>query len=167
MRTITLFFVGLMASSTAFAQVEDDFGFPVPIDLEVQRTLLSETFPEVDRNLTKIDGLRKYRRDLELYRIGKLEAYNEKIKRVCETLKTVERRVNQSFASGDLSPNEQKNYNRRIASERDKCLVSKKGTSPYWALYDDFLQFYRSESDASKEELDRCYINDDCREGRQ
>lgn len=135
--------------------------------MEGQRSLFYETFPKVDRDLPKLDGLLQYLSELELFRIGKLEGFNAKIKRICESLKAVERQVNLSFADGDLSRNEKENYDRRIASEREKCLVSNKENSPYWALYDDFLGLYQKEANASIRERERCYINDDCREGRQ
>ncbi|QFG35089.1 hypothetical protein BDE18_3586 [Paracoccus pantotrophus] len=150
----------------AFAQDGDDFGFPVPIDVQTRRQLLSEAFPQVDNSLKKLDSLIRYRRDLELYRVTHLEAFNEAIEQICRDLLIVEARVSAAAGRGDLSPNEKGNYDRRIAEERGQCSVSNKASSRYYRLYDQFMGIYRDEAASSRDRLHSCYASDPCRLGQ-
>ncbi|MFN8679657.1 hypothetical protein ACDP63_00690 [Paracoccus sp. P2] len=150
----------------AFAQDGDEFGFPVPIDVQTRRQLLSEAFPQVDNSLKKLDSLIRYRRDLELYRVTHLEAFNEAIEQICRDLLIVEARVSAAAGRGDLSPNEKGNYDRRIAEERGQCSVSNKASSRYYRLYDQFMGIYRDEAASSRDRLHSCYASDPCRLGQ-
>jgi len=150
-------------ATTVTAQDGEDYSFPAPINVQIQRELLGETFPEINTSLKKLDGLIKYRRDLELYRALRLEAFNANIDLICKQLILVERRVNTAFSKGDLSPNEKGNYNNRIANERSKCQVANYNGSQYYILYDTFLNLYKSETSSSRDALNSCYASDPCR----
>ncbi|MEL6451149.1 MAG: hypothetical protein AAFQ19_07795 [Pseudomonadota bacterium] len=145
------------------AQTVDEIAFPTPIDISTQRKLLSETFPKIDNSLKTIDGLKKYRRDLENYRLTQLEEFNDRILKICKELKSTERVVNKSFQSGDMSPNEKKSLDSKIAAERAKCIVPKLADSDYWKLYDNWLDFYREQSKESQKDLASCNASSPCR----
>lgn len=166
---ISFFFVVLATLSNA--QSEDDFGFPSPLDIETQRALLGETFPAIDigGGIPRLDALIAYRRDLEIYRVTRLEAFNARIQQICRTLVEVERRVNSAFNRGDLSPNEKERYDQRISDERNQCSANDEtiSESRYYSLYRDFLGIYQAEANQSFVELERCYANDLCRERDQ
>lgn len=167
MRVAFVLLAGFSLGTGAFAQEGDDFGFPVPINVQTQRQLLSEAFPQVDNSLKKLDSLIKYRRDLELYRVTYLEAFNESIDQICRDLLIVETRVNAAAGRGDLSPNEKSNYDYRIAEERGQCSVSNKSSSRYYRLYDQFMGLYRDEAASSRDRLNSCYASDPCRLGQE
>ncbi|MEP3946127.1 hypothetical protein [Ascidiaceihabitans sp.] len=131
--------------------------------METQRELLSQAFPKVDNSLKTLDGLKKFRRDLEDYRLTHLEAFNERISDICIELKQVERVVNNSSRNGNLSPNEKKNLDATIASERIQCLVPKNKSSRYWKLYDSWLEFYRKEASEVKKDMASCEASTKCR----
>lgn len=165
MRRIIVLWALFALPELAVADDANDFSFPTPIDLSVERQLLTERFPKIASDVPRLRAIGNYRQALELYRIGTLEAYNARIKSVCEGLNTTERLVNAAFASGDMSTNKKSRYERRIEAERMKCRVDNKAGSDYWALYDDLLGLYQQEARNSFEELERCNRNNDCRQG--
>lgn len=156
----------VFASTHVLGQEEgDDYGFPAPIDVAVQRENFSITFPNIDETLKTRAGLKKYIREVDLYRISTLEAYNYKILSICKRLVETELRVNKAWANSNVSGNEKKRYDLRIKNEREQCDVKFYKTSKYYKLYDDFLNFYREQVKDAQKELAICDNSEPCRTG--
>lgn len=114
-------------------------------------------------SVAKRDWIEQYRRDLERFNQIYLQGYLERVGRICDRLKQVERRVNELGRNDEIRKSERDEILRQIAMERENCLTQNAATSPYFEIYYRFLNYYRSEMSAADDDLSRCMSQNSCR----
>lgn len=152
-------FLPLSVSADGF---EETYDLPASIDLSAKRAEMSEAFPKIGEAEPRIRALIEFKRDHERFRIGVLEGLNEEIKKICEDLKVVERRINRDHKNGVISKNRFEDLSYQIEEERRNCLFENKLTSPYFKIYDDFKELYQDSSEDADVMIAECYASNAC-----
>jgi hypothetical protein len=156
---LVLCFAPLIASADGMTT---EYTTPEPIDLASKRVEMSDKFPQVGDETPRIRALIKYKREHERFRIGVLEGLNEQIKKICEDLKAIERKIRRDLKNGILSQNAYDDVMYRIEEERKNCLFDNRAISQYFKLYDEFKELYQISSAEADVLIAECYASDTC-----
>jgi hypothetical protein len=135
---------------------EAQYGIPSSIDLSAKRAAMSEKLPKIGDETPRIRALISYKRDHERFRVGVLEGLNEEIKKICDDLKDIERKVNRDLKNGVLSRNDFDDIIYQIEEERKNCLYENRDSSPY------FTELYKASSAEADVLIAECYASNAC-----
>lgn len=139
--------------------------FPNRLDVAAERKQLNELFPvmQIGGSIKRRDAIEDYRRRLDRFNRIHLSGYSSSIASICVEMKKMETEVNLLGKHGKITKSERDLVLAHIADERSRCLADKYDTSPYWRLYQDFLDLYRERDRDSRLELEACLSQNACR----
>lgn len=163
MRFAVLVVLALSSSPVRADGFSIDSSMLPPIDMAVKRDEMLARLPILDSPDSK-KAISSYRQTLERFNTIVIQGFRAQITARCEAANEFERKSNRSWADGNISKNQKRDIDEQIASERSRCSDRNRTTSPYFKLYDEIVEIYRSMADDSEEVLSACLSNDVCRD---
>jgi hypothetical protein len=164
LRLIALIFVTMLTTSVLADGFQQQFTVPSPFDLGVKRAEMMEKLPSPPDETSRA-AITTYRRQLDNFNTVVIQGYLAQISAQCEVLNETERKANQAWDQGEITPKQKKLIDQDIKSERSRCLDKFAKESPYYKLYYEMLDIYRKLDADSQMILVACNSNDACREG--